>query len=325
MTAATPLGEAGLTVPGEAHWSRPFGFAMASAIPLTEYPAAEPASRPDLVLGLGPEAARAAARAGADPDGRFRRAGPDAAVARIDGVGAILVRRGREIGLTPETPELAEAARGHGPSLLRLVAMGSAMGMALHQRRLLVLHGATVVHPGGASVIVGPSGAGKSTLAAHLARSGLGLLGDDTMPVFMGASGPVVRRGATAIKLWEDALQGLGIDPEPLTPVAGRLAKRFLPVAEPETAEAPLAEVIELRPGAGAPRLSALDGLAALEVVVAHTYRPDYLDLLDWRERHFAEAARIAGAARILRLDAPREARGLAATVACLRGHWGLR
>jgi hypothetical protein len=53
----------------------------------------------------------------------------------------------------------------------------------LARRALMVVHGGTVVGPGGAVVIRGRSGAGKSTLVAAAHRAGFGVLGDETVLV----------------------------------------------------------------------------------------------------------------------------------------------
>jgi len=73
-------------------------------------------------------------------------------------------------------PGAAPLPLEHG---LLAAEMGMNLQMALGQKRLLLLHAATVERGGRALVMTGESGAGKSTLAALLGESGWRLLGDE--------------------------------------------------------------------------------------------------------------------------------------------------
>src|SRR2546421_132869 len=83
-------------------------------------------------------------------------ASDDGACRYLGGVGAFLVRGGREIVVDP--------APGVEARVLRLSILGPAFGLLLHQRGRFVLHASAVASGGGVLAFAGGSGWGKSTL-----------------------------------------------------------------------------------------------------------------------------------------------------------------
>jgi hypothetical protein len=86
----------------------------------------------------------------------------NAALFTFDGVGQFLVRNGHEITL--------KASEGVDGALLRLHLFGSIMGMACHQRGLLILHASAIAINGRAVAFAGAPGAGKSCRLTRVAR-----------------------------------------------------------------------------------------------------------------------------------------------------------
>src|SRR5262249_39727157 len=84
----------------------------------------------------------------------------DTILLRVPSLARFLIGDGRSITVALEEGALARDACGF--------VLGSALGMLLHQRGALVLHGSAVAVNGHAIVICGRSGAGKSTTAAAL-------------------------------------------------------------------------------------------------------------------------------------------------------------
>lgn len=108
---------------------------------------------------------------------------------------------------------------------IRTFLLGSAVGALLIQRGLLVLHGNALEREGQAIVCLGQSGAGKSTLAYALMQQGWRLLADDLVAV---SPEGLVLPGIPRIKLWHDAAQAFGLDPETLPPIRQGLHKYLL-------------------------------------------------------------------------------------------------
>jgi len=302
---------------------RCYGLDVDSGIDLPEFHMAPRAGEPDIVIRLDRVARDAAGSVGAAErrEAEFAPVGGDFAGGGVameaSGTGWFLVRGGCEILVWP--------AEDADPGVLRLVVIGSAMGMALHQRGLLVMHGAAVeVAPGRAALLVGESGAGKSTLAAHLGRRGHAVLCDDTMPLWSRAGGFDVWPGSRVFKLWGDAVEAIGASPAGLQVVGSRIDKYFFP-SNAVAADRPsrLAEVILLDcDDAAPPRLEPLAGVAALQALAVNTYRPAYVALLDREHDHFRQCAEVAGAVAMWRLVRPWDLRHVEATLDLLARHW---
>jgi len=302
------------------HWYRGYGLWLCSQMVLPEFLPAAPVAGADIRIRFAPDARRQWTASGAsEADGtNFVPARDGGYVMRAAEVCDYWVRDGCDITLTP--------ADGVDPASVRLFLVGSAIGMALHQRGLLVLHGATVQRDAGATIFVADSGAGKSTLAASLGRSGHAILGDDTMPVWPAQTGGFeVWPGSRMFKLWSDTIGALGGSADDLESVGRRFDKFFLPnKAQAPDAAIPISEIVLLQADATAtgPVLEPIVGLEALRVITEHTYRPEYVRLLAREAAHFKLCARLAGGVTVARLRRPWDLRRIGETVAALRTRW---
>ncbi len=180
-----------------------YGLAIQSALPLPELvPAGGPA---DVVIRLGRVCRwpTLAPNTGAG----FWAAGDEACHA-LDGVGAFLVRGGREMVVDP--------APGVEDRVLRLSILGPALALLLHQRGFYVVHASAVQIDGSAVAFAGARGWGKSALAAALHRRGHGVVADDLTAINGVGDCPMVYPGFPQLKLWPAALASLGESPEAL-------------------------------------------------------------------------------------------------------------
>ncbi len=98
------------------------------------------------------------------------------------------------------------------PERIRLFLLGAVMGVFLHRRGLMTLHGSAVAMDKGAVAFIGPKWSGKSTTAAILVDRGHRLVTDDIVAIEMGSSEPAVCSGFPQIKLWPDSLAAIGQD-----------------------------------------------------------------------------------------------------------------
>lgn len=281
---------------------RAYGLVIRSETELPEFLATS-ATEHDLAIRFADEAMHAweASEATERDGGLFVDAPGGGFAMRVPGVCDYLVRAGREILVWP--------ASGADPVSVRLFLLGSALGMALHQRGLLVLHGATMLHEQGVTIFVGESGRGKSTLAAHLARAGFAIFGDDIMPLWPRPGGRfAVWPGSRMFKLWSDTIGALGQSAAGLDSVGERLDKYFFPSeAQAPDRPATVCEIVELVSGdaESAPSLEPLGPLEALGVINANTYRPYYVPQLGREADHFRLCAALAGGVAVLRLSRP--------------------
>jgi hypothetical protein len=201
-----------------------------------------------------------------------------------------LVENGRDV--------VFEAPPAVSPAALADHIMQPVLATLLHQRELLALHASAVEGHSGAIVFMGAQVAGKSTLAAWMHARGHGFIADDVCPVDV-HDRPTIPGGFACQKLSPDAFRDMGLAGA-ATPIAGDGRGRVRVTVRPRPATArPVARAYVLRACAGGERRGAvsietLAPRAALEVLVEHTYRRQYLRGLGRLASHLQGCARVA-------------------------------
>lgn len=191
-----------------------FGLGIHSELLLPELMASE--AEADVVVRLG---TLAPSVLGAKPSPYCLRLTDEGVYLFWEEVGTLLIRGGSEI--------VMDTVPGFEESRLRLLLLGAAMGVILHQRGLLVLHASAVEVRDGAAIFLGGRGWGKSTVAAALHARGHRLLCDDVVAVHLdGVGATTVLPSFPQLKLWPDAVASLGEDPESLPRLSSRFEKR---------------------------------------------------------------------------------------------------
>jgi hypothetical protein len=208
---------------------------------------------------------------------------PEAITLVIARVGSYLIRGGNEILIDP-VPGCSERN-------IRLFLLGSALGGILHQRGLLPLHANAIEIEGRAIAFMGHSGAGKSTMAAWFLDRGYRVLADDVCVVGLDEAGrPLAHRGIPRLRLWREAVEVSGRKVDDYELAFDDTDKYNVPTPRPENARPIpldhlyLLERAEDRPGdAGVRRL---EGIAAVDALVANTYRGGYVARIGGTKRH---------------------------------------
>ncbi len=138
--------------------------------------------------------------------------------------GKFLVRGGREIIVDP-IPNLEE------DYIIRQPILGPLLGMILHQRNYLILHGSGVKIGDRACLFLGVKGQGKSTMAATFYGQGHQMMVDDVAAIAFDDSGnPILLPGFPQIKLWPDSVKSaLGDRPENFRKIHPLIEKRARP------------------------------------------------------------------------------------------------
>lgn len=256
-----------------------FGLRIRSEISLPDLlPVTEP-RHADVCIALGPVATIAA-----DAPSVWGLAMRDEeAVLTVEGVGRFSIRDGSSIVVEPE-PETSERN-------LRLYLLGSAFGALLHQRGLLPLHANAVRIGDGAAAFMGRSGAGKSTLAGAFMDRGFTLLADDVCVVTTNdAGGPMAQPGLPRLRLWRDAVEASGRDASALELAFEGHEKFVVPTHAGQSATAvPLTRLYlldELPEGQTGQAIRRLNGVEALDTIVANIYRGQYLPMLGGTARN---------------------------------------
>jgi hypothetical protein len=183
-------------------------------------------------------------------------------------VGKFLVKSGKEIIIDP-LPNVEE-------DVIRLPLLGAVLGMLLHQRGLLILHGSSVAVNGNAIIFLGRSGQGKSTMAATLYGRGHKLITDDVAAIDISSeNNPILLPGFPRIKLWPDsATNALGDNPENLTKVHPELEKRHRPVSENFLQTSITLKRIYILSVGSEPQINLLKPTEAISKLIGNSYIP---------------------------------------------------
>ncbi len=263
------------------HRYRLFGLSILSEVPLPELVADPGEGAEDVRIGLGTIASRPDAPAGLHIEG-------DEALLVIPPAGRFLTRAGREMVIEP--------ADGVSPRNLRLFLLGSAFASILHQRGLLPLHANAVVVEGRAIGFMGHPGAGKSTLAAWFHDRGFDVLADDVCVVTAGPGGtPLAHPGIPRLRLWREALEAGGRDASAYERSFDDMDKYTVPTDLERTLPAvPLSHLYLLEKAEGEPSIDRLEGSAAVEAMIANTYRGAYVRPMGRTREHLMACAELA-------------------------------
>jgi hypothetical protein len=267
---------------------RLFGLSVLSEVPLPEL-VADPGTGPvDVQIRLGAIAAFPDAPTGIHIEG-------DDALLVIPPAGRFLARGGREL--------LVQPGAGVSPRNLRLYLLGSAFGAILHQRGLLPLHANAVVVEGRAIGFMGHPGAGKSTLAAWFHDRGFDVLADDVCVVTPRPDGaPLAHPGIPRLRLWREALEAGGRDASAYDRAFDDLDKYTVPTdLERVLPAVPLSHLYLLEKADGPPTVARLEGSAAVEAMIANTYRGAYVRMMGTTRQHLLACAELARTVPVFR------------------------
>lgn len=273
-----------------------FGLTVASDIPLPELFAAEPQGEADVRITRGHVAAP-------NPGSRAvwgLTGDREEAVLTVDGTGRYAIRAGSSIVVDP-----LEAATEKS---VLLFLLGSAFGALLHQRGLLPLHANAIEIGGGAVAFTGRSGAGKSTMANAFLERGYRLLADDVCAVkFDSAGEPMAQPGLPRLRLWRDAAEAFGRRVEDLELAFEGHEKFVVPIHDRQTRRpVPLKRLYllsELAAGQRGQRIRRLTGSAAVQAILANTYRGQYLSLLGGSEQLLGNAVRLLRTVPVFKVE----------------------
>jgi hypothetical protein len=187
-----------------------------------------------------------------------------------EGVGAFLVRGGREIGV--------DCLPGAEPENVLGALTGIVMVACLHQRGAFVLHGNGLQVDDKGIVIIGSAGMGKSTLSAALMKRGSKLISDDICALDLDEPGrrPSVYPGYHRLKLWANTMPYLGFAPEAWPRVANGVDKHLLSLTAFQRVDqpVPLERIYSIALDSRPPFcIKKLNGVKKLAVIIENTYR----------------------------------------------------
>lgn len=278
-----------------------YGLVIDSEVELPDLGDPIAAGTPDVTIRIG---TLAPPPVGTDPlPYGLWRAG-DACGVDVPDVARYEARAGREVTLDP--------VPGADPKAVRLFLLGTVMGAVMMQRDHLVLHGNAIRIGEACAVVLGHSGAGKSTLAAEFDRRGYDVFSDDVVPV--DTAGRAIP-GYPRIKLWDDALERLGVATEGLERINDEHEKFQLPLRRADLGPLPLRWIYILERHAGTETLTVpVHGAATFGLLHEHTYRNELVHGPDAVSTHLRQCADLVASARVVRVCRPVDTMTAAAT-----------
>lgn len=198
--------------------------------------------------------------------------------------------------------------RDNGISDLDLlpIIVGPVWAALLHQRGLFPLAGSLVEYKGNGILLCGHSAAGVSTMALALARQGMQPLSDEFCLINTSADTVMAQPGIPALKLWQDVMHVLDIDPSPLQRVRTAMEKYWYPL--PSSQAIPLKAIIQLRDlrtDTEPTGLTEKKGFSAFTAIDQLTLHLAYLRPLSVQQQQFSRCTRLAKHTVVLRYQYP--------------------
>lgn len=274
---------------------RLYGLEVASDLPLDGAAPGDPALSPDVQIVRAPDLPVTRALTDA-----IVRDG-EAVLFSVASVARYRISGGQRIDVA--------VGAGADPDAVGLFLTGTAIGLLLQQRGMLVLHANALARDGRALAVLGPSGAGKSTLAARLVQAGFDLLADDVVAIGRGDDGgtPLALPGFARMRLWGEAATALGIDPVALAPVRAQADKYVVPTEQAARSAVPLAAIyiLERADALAPPGFVRLRGSEAVAALMANSYRGQYLALTGAERDHFGACVALARSVPVHRWSRP--------------------
>lgn len=207
---------------------------------------------------------------------------------KVDNIAKYLVSEGRQVAI--------EICPGAEERDIRLFLLSSVFGALVHQRGLLPLHASAIEVCGQCVMFCGASGSGKSTLAKTFIRRGYHLHTDDVCVVSTGENAtPVAYPGYPQLKLWEDALEKIGVDAASYTRVRQVVDKFAVPVTGCFNHKPlPIKRIYILSPwNKGEIEVTEITGMKKFNALKSQTYRFRFLEGLEREVSHFKSAGNL--------------------------------
>lgn len=290
------------------------GLTVVSEMELPGAIAVEPGDGPDVTVRFGDVPQKLAEPSASGPT--WEREG-DTILLRVPRLARFLITGGASVIVALEQGAAARDASGF--------VLGSSLGILLHQRGALVLHGAAVARDGRAIVICGPSGAGKSTLAAALSRRGCSFVTDDICVIAMNADRePIVLPDGRQLKLWQNSISGLQLESR-RGPVVRDAFEKYFVAPDVAVSDPPLLTAIYQLQDNRPPFEAGIEALAlpdAMRLLEDEAYRPGLRRQLSSTEQMISQAAATLRCVTAFRLVRSLGFELLDATVDTLMLHW---
>ena len=219
---------------------------------------------------------------------------------KVEGVACYHINRGKSITI--------DRSEGGSDDEVRLFLLGSAFGALIHQRGMLPIHGSAIQYKNKVIIFAGRSGAGKSTLAASFLKKGYKLLADDVCVITIDDRGkPIVHPGYPQLKLWDDALDQLGNNPNYYHSIRRGVKKYSVPLhSDFQNEPAELQEIYVLSGKESDPiEIKTLLGIEKFNALNTNTYCLGFLKGNSLLSSHFKHVTTISNFCEVKQVNRP--------------------
>ncbi len=226
----------------------------------------------------------------------------------------VLVRDGQEMIVDP--------VLGVEEEKLRLILLGVALAVLLHQRGLLVLHASAIEINGEVVAFIGDKGWGKSTTSAAFHARGYNLVTDDLLVLNINDfECPTVFPGFPQLKLLPDAIAALGDDPTKLNRIYSQVEKRARRVSDGFSQTLmPLKSIYVLDAGSTL-EIEPLQNQEAFIELVRHSFLATLLKATETASLHFHQCMKLTRCVPLHRLKRRNSLSDLPAIVQLVEEH----
>lgn len=194
------------------------------------------------------------------------------------------------------------------PESISLFLNGSILGVVLHQRGILPLHGSSFDYLDKGIMICGRSGVGKSSVAMAFCQNGAKFITDDISPVKVSEHETFIIPIRSRVKLWDDTLRKLNIENNDLSRIRPGFDKFYLPaISESKYAMQRLHQLFVLSIHNKNEFIAEEQkGMDKYNVLLRQIYRKAYLKGMPETEKaYFKQLFKLASAVRIKIIKRP--------------------
>lgn len=205
---------------------------------------------------------------------------------------------------------IIEPVAGQDVNTLRQYLLGTCLGVLLHKRQFLALHGSANFIKHGAIIFVGPAGVGKSTIATALAQKGYKILADDISAIAnISENTYEVMPGYPQTKLCHDSAKLLVENHNSLQQVTQSIEKvRYSVLKNFQIEPAPLKAIcILIASEQSTVTIKRISGIEKFNQLVKNTYRCRFLGPLGLEKDHFTLCSQVSSHTDVFAIYRPRK------------------
>lgn len=234
--------------------------------------------------------------AGSKKNGFYTESAPDQLRFYVPDIAWFHVSNGNRVVIEPD--------KSGDEDGVRLYLLGTCLGVIMHQRNHLVIHGNAVRFGDHCVIFAGKSGNGKSTLAAAFHQRGRQLLADDLAVI--DAHGRV-QPSYPQIKLWHDTAEKLNIDVSKLKRIREEIDKYAYPLPDLFcSTPLPVKAIYILNHHNQDDFIfDSIKGINKFNPLKNNTYRIGHLDGLGLKAQHLKLCSQLANQIDVTRITRP--------------------